>query len=880
MITNGTSPTSAGRRPAPPPRHGNPSTPTTHISRTTRGTGFRRAATLLTAVALLGGSGVGLSAPALGASPTAVSLPGTIDSAVGCSGDWQPACAQAQLTLQADGRWKTSLNLPAGSYAYKAAVNNSWTENYGVGGAPGGANITLTVPAGGKLVTFVYDPDTHVVTDNSAIPVVTAVGDYQNALGCGGTWAPTCAATTMTDPAGTGVYTYTTTAVPAGSWNTKVTLGQSWATNYGAGGAANGGNIAFTVPANGATTTFSYNATTHLTTVVSGTGPTAPLNTLGALHTPTATTFRLWSPDSSAVTVTVGGTSYPMAPTTLSGYTNVYQATVSGNLLDQGYQFAVNGVAVPDPYAQMVTPGTTRGVVVDTAAVAPSAGSWAPRPALVNRTDAVVYELSVHDFTVDPSSGVDPAKRGKFLGLVQTGTTDGGVSTGIDHLKQLGVTAVQLMPSFDFGTPVPNWGYDPVNYNVPEEQYSQFTAPEDRIREFKDMVNAFHQNGIRVIMDVVYNHTYSKSVFGNITGKYYTPTDLSGTGDSIDDGNPMVSRMIQDSLEHWVRDYDVDGFRFDLVGVHSYANVSAWADYLQTSYPDRDLMMYGEPWNGGASDPNEAQKVRYGNVPALAPVHFGVFNGVYRDAIRGGTNDNVMAFMGGSGNPSAIAFGLAGSPTDADSTATLSDLWTPAFADRPEQTMNYVSIHDNLDLYDKITYSGATGGATGTAGRIDRLAVGTVLASQGIPIIAEGDEFLRSKVVNGDYATAMNSYNAGDAVNAVHWGDKAANANVFGYYRDAIALRKATAALRLTTWSAVKNQMTTQLNGSVVTAMISSNPAAPTSYDTVVVANPTGSAYNATLPSGTWTKVLNSGGATAGTDTSCDPQAVTVFTRN
>lgn len=843
--------------------------------------GFRLAVALAMAAATTGG-GAALSGPASASAPTAVSLPGTFDSTIGCSGDWQPACSQAQMTLQADGRWKASLNLPAGSYSYKVAINDSFTENYGAGGTPSGANIAMTVPAGGARVAFVYDPETHVVTDNSAMPVVTAVGDWQSAAGCGATWAPTCASTVMTDPDGTGVSTYATTAIPAGTWNAKVTLGQSWTTNYGAGGVANGANIGFTVPAAGATTTFSYNQATHLMTVVSTAGATAPLDTLGALYTSTATTFRIWSPDSANVSVSVGGASHAMTAATLAGYSNVYQVVVAGNLLDQAYQFSVNGVAVPDPYAQMVVPNTTQGVVVDTAAVTPSAGAWLPRPALVDRTDSVVYELSAHDFTIDPSSGVDPAKRGKFLGLVQTGTTDPthGASTGIDHLKQLGITAVQLMPSFDFGSTVPNWGYDPVDYNVPEEQYSQFTAPEDRIREFKDMVNEFHRNGIRVIMDVVYNHTYTKSVFGNITGKYYTLTDLSGTGDSIDDGNPMVSQMIQDSLEHWVRDYNVDGFRFDLAGVHYYNDVYTWADYLQTAYPDRDLMMYGEPWNGGASDPNEAQKVRYGTLPALEPVHYGAFNGVYRDAIRGGTNDNVMAFMGGGGNPSAIAFGLTGSPTDADSTAPVSNLWTPAFADRPEQTMNYVSIHDNLDLYDKITYSGATGGATGTAGRIDRFAAGTILASQGVPIIAEGDEFLRSKVVNGDYNTAMNSYNAPDSVNAIHWGDKSTNANIFAYYRDAIALRKATESLRQTTWSAVKNQMITQVDGSVVKAMISSNPAAPTSYDTVVVANPTSSVYAVSLPAGTWTKVLNSNGAVSATDTSCDAQAVTVFTRN
>ena len=719
-----------------------------------------------------------------------------------------------------------------------------------------------------------------VAAGSSAQPVVTAVGDYQSELGCAADWSPTCVTTGMADPDGDGVYSYTTTAIPAGAWSTKVTIGQSWTENYGAGGAAGGSNIGFDVPANGATTTFSYNSASHLMTVLSTGGSTSPLNTLGAIYTPAATTFRIWSPDSSDVTLDVAGSTHTLSPTALSGYTDVYHTVVSGDLLDQTYQFRVGGVAVPDPYAQMVTPGTTQGVVVDTASVAPSDGSWAPRPALADREDSVVYELSVRDFTIDASSGVDAAKRGKFLGLVQTGTTDNGARTGIDHLKELGVTAVQIMPAFDFGSTVPNWGYDPVDYNVPEEQFSQFTRPEDRIREFKDMVNAFHKNGIRVIMDVVYNHTYSKSVFGGITGKYYTPTDLSGTGDSIDDGNPMVSRMIQDSLEHWVRDYNVDGFRFDLAGVHYADNVYGWADYLNTTYADHDLMMYGEAWNGGATDPQEAQKVRYGNVPTLAGAHFGVFNGVYRDAIRGGTDSNTMAYMGGTGNASAIAFGMRGSPTDNNSTAPVSDLWTPAFAEDPEQTMNYVSIHDNLNLYDKITYSGAGGGATGTAGRIDRFAVGMVLTSEGVPVISEGDEFLRSKVVNGDYSTAMNSYNASDAVNALHWGDKTANAGVFTYYKDAIALRRSTPALRLTTWDAVHNQMTAQVDGSVVIGEFSSNAAAPTSYDTVVVDNPTGSTYNVALPPGTWTKVLDTTGTVAAGDNACQSLAVTVFKKS
>ncbi|GJF31474.1 type I pullulanase [Kitasatospora sp. NE20-6] len=736
--------------------------------------GTRRTPVFAVAAALAGAGTAVLAAPTAAAAPAAISLPATFDSEVGCSVDWQPACPQAQLSQRADGRWAATLNLPAGSFEYKIAVDNAWSENYGVGGARDGADIPITVPSGGRAVTFVYDPATHVVSDDvSAVP-----------------------------------------------------------------------------------------------------------GSLGALYTPTATTFRIWSPDSSDVKVTVGGTTYPLGPTSLSGYSAVHQVTVGGDLKGQAYQFGIGGTAVRDPYARMVRSGTTQGVVVDSGAIAPTGGTWAPRPALANREDSVVYELSVRDFTVDASSGVDAAKRGKFLGLVQTGTTKGGARTGIDHLKELGVTAVQLMPAFDFGSTTPNWGYDPVDHNVPEEQYSQFTAPEDRIREFKDMVDGFHRNGLRVVMDVVFNHTYDKNVFGGITGAYYTPADLSGTGNSIDDGNPMVSRMIQDSLEHWVRDYNVDGFRFDLLGVHHWSSVSTWATYLTSTYPDRNLLLYGEPWNGAVADPQEAQKVRYGTVPALAAGHVGVFNGVYRDAIRGGTDTDVMAYMGGTGNAGAIAFGMRGSPTDARSTATIADLWTPAFAHDPEQTVNYASIHDNLNLYDKITYSGATGGATGTAGRIDRFAAGMILTSQGIPVIAEGDEFLRSKVVGGDYTTAKNSYNAPDTVNAIHWGDKTTNAAVFRYYKDAIALRRSTPALRLTTWDAVHDRMTAQTDGPVVVARLGADPATPTGYDTVVVANPTSAPYDVTLPAGTWTKVLDTDGATSAGDTACTGLAVTVFRRN
>lgn len=352
---------------------------------------------------------------------------------------------------------------------------------------------------------------------------MVAVGDFQTKTGCSSDWATGCLNSQRTDPDGDGTYTWTTTAIPAGNWNVKATIGNSWGINYGAGGAPGGANIPFTVAKAGDGTAFAYNSATHVLTVngSNGSSPTATPttssptptptttsptptptcstspgtpSTLGAIYTTNATTFRLWSPDNSNVGLNVNGANYAMTPAKVSGYTGVYQVVVNGDLKDKTYQFAVGGNAVRDPYANMVVPNTTQGVVVDISGVAPTSGSWAPTPALTNREDTTAYELDVRDYTIDASSGVDVAKRGKFLGLVQTGTTDMGVKTGIDHIKDLGVTAVQIMPTFDFNSTVPNWGYSPVNYNVPEEQFSQFTSPENRIREFKDMVNAFHQN--------------------------------------------------------------------------------------------------------------------------------------------------------------------------------------------------------------------------------------------------------------------------------------------------------------------------------------------------------------------------------------------------
>jgi pullulanase len=613
--------------------------------------------------------------------------------------------------------------------------------------------------------------------------------------------------------------------------------------------------------------------------------PPATLNAsrLGATYSSTQTTFAIWSPDTANVTVTVDGTtSYNCVKVAdFNGYTNVYAVTVPGDLKLKTYQFKINGIAVRDPYGVMVQPGTNNDIVMDMASIQPT-GGWAARPALVEREDAVIYEVHIRDFTIDATSGVSADKRGKFLGMVQTGTKYNTLATGIDHLKEMGVTHVQILPFYDFGTAQYNWGYDPVNYNVPEEQYS--LTPNDynnRVYELKTMVNEFHKNGIRVIMDVVYNHTLANEMFTNITPKYYTGNNDSGTGNGVNSGEPMVSRMIQDSLEFWAREYNIDGFRFDLLGIFHYNEARKWGENLNTQFPDRNILMYGEPWNGYMADPIENQKVRMGTVPPMASGHVGVFNGKFREAVKGDSDGVGQGYMF---NPSTdfswdVKVGSRGGILYAKGTTPLPNLWDPMFAYDPEQSINYLAAHDNYDLWDKIKHVGQDN-AYGK--RIDRFGMGMIFTAQGIPFIHGGDEMLRTKVVNGDWTYAHNSYNAPDAYNAIRWDWKATNADVVKYYEDAIALRKAHPGFRLNSWDEVNNLMTSRTDGKVIISQINADQNGDSADEIITVYNP-GNTYNVTLPAGTWTKVFDINGAVNVTGLSgsapTEGTAVTVFVK-
>ena len=554
---------------------------------------------------------------------------------------------------------------------------------------------------------------------------------------------------------------------------------------------------------------------------------------LGASYTPTATTFRLWSPDSSNVSVTVNGQTYTMSKTNVSGYSDVYEAVVEGDLDGKEYQFKVNGSDVHDPYGKMVKPTNYAG----TGAVAENnvnivmnmrdtdlPNGWAERPALKEREDSIVYEVHVRDFTIDSSSGVSAANRGRYLGMVEAGTTNSkGLKTGLDHLKDLGITHVQLLPVYDYGTcsnvdsqdsSCYNWGYDPVNFNVPEDRYTSVFGTENykqKVKEFKTMVDEFHKNGIRVIMDVVYNHTYSKDVFSKISGKYYTSVDLSGCGNSVDAKNDMVSRFIRDSLEYWATEYNIDGFRFDLVGIFDVSDFKEWGEYLNNKYPDRKFLMYGEPWNGWATDPSESTRVRLGTIRNAASGHVGVFNGKYRECLKGGSDNAVGGFLFNQtysdvgdvdGNFGCVMAGIKGGVGDSTNT------WTPLFAADPEQAVQYITAHDNLNWTDKITKMGATGDY---AKRLQAYGNGVILVSQGIPFIHAGEEFGRTKNMN------ENSYKSADGSNDIKWDVKTSYKDTFDYYKNLIAMRKAHPAFRMTTKTLIENNIKgSQNNGAIV----------------------------------------------------------------
>lgn len=542
--------------------------------------------------------------------------------------------------------------------------------------------------------------------------------------------------------------------------------------------------------------------------------PTYNGKDLGFSYSPNSTTFKIWSPIAEKMTLRLyeagnGGdvleTIYMdkndetgVWSTTVNKYLNktyyTYQATVLGEVNDE----------VADPYAKAVGVNGMRSMVVNLEETNPEGWESDVRPELAQFNDIVLYELHVRDFSIHENSGIE--NKGKFLAFTEEGTTSpSGVKTGIDHLVDLGITHLHLLPSFDYRSIDEtklddnnyNWGYDPQNYNVPEGSYS--TDPyhgEVRIKEFKQMVQSLHKNGIRVVMDVVYNHTGAThdSNFDQLVPKYYyrqnedgTYSDASACGNETASERVMVRKYIVESVEYWAKEYHIDGFRFDLMGIHDMETMEAVSEALMKIDPT--IYVYGEGWAASSSPLPDSVRALKANTKQMSRI--AAFSDDLRDGMKGHWSDEKdRGFVSGkAGMEESIKFGIVGSTNHQDIDYSKVNYSKEPWANEPWQTISYASCHDDHTLFDKLKVS--TEAEDDEIARMHTLANTIVLTSQGVPFLHAGVDFLRTK--GGDH----NSYKSPDSVNALDWERKGYYSKIHGYYKDLIELRKKHKILRL-----------------------------------------------------------------------------------
>ena len=594
---------------------------------------------------------------------------------------------------------------------------------------------------------------------------------------------------------------------------------------------------------------------------------------LGPDYTPGGTCLRLWAPTAEAVTVTLyhkgdGGAVLGTEPL-VRGAHGVWSIWLPGEQHGRYYTFAVtvNGITreTGDPYARAVGVNGVRSMIVDLARTAPSGWERDVRPTIPPAQRAV-WEVSVRDFSQDAASGVRPAWRGKYMAFTQQGTTlhgDGIHPTCLNYLKRLGVKYVQLMPIFDFGSvdeakPLLrqyNWGYDPTNFNVPEGSYSTDpTRGEVRIRECREMIAALHAAGIGVVMDVVYNHTYRTENPLNNTVPYYffrqnadgSFSNGSGCGNEFASERPMARRYLIDSILYWAKEYHIDGFRFDLMGLYDAESINAVRAALDALPGGRDILLYGEPWQGGASQLHryEANKANL----AMLNERVGIFCDDTRDAIKGGCFD--------AREPGYVE-GKPGSFWDIGAAVAAwcrSDRLPPH---APSQIVSYVSAHDNFTLWDKllcVRYEKPEFTARDTVALAqNRLAAGIYLTSFGLPFMQAGEEFARTKKGVG------NSYRSSPALNRLDWNRAEQYHALVDYYRGLLALRAAFPRLGSTDRHAPEALQFFALEQPLVGWTLPAVWGDGAAWSALCVFyNPTDTACTVSLPAGQW-KLLSDG---------------------
>ncbi len=730
-------------------------------------------------------------------------LVGDMQHLLGAQMDWDPADNATVLQKVNANLYQFTGILPAGKYNYKIAFNGDW------GGALPSDNVTLNVPPGGAKITFSYVPfelksqvqRVYDTLNNPTAPLPLSSAGLQTSL-------------------------------------VQIILEQDVDITHSLQLILRGYLACNIIPRN----------------VLNNDEFTYSASDLGNTFSQESTKFRLWAPTASDVLLLLYNSetgSLTQDITMQRAEKGTWYAEVQGNLENWYYlyQVTVQGTTqtAVDPYVRAIAVNATRGMIVDLAKTHPEGWDSDHYQQLANPVDAIIYETHVRDFSIDSSSGM--IHKGQYLAFTERETKGPGtVITGVNSLKQLGVTHIQVLPIADFASidetdpQQYNWGYDPRNFDVPEGAYATTPHGTARITEYKRMIQSLHISQLGIIMDVVYNHTFATQIsdFDKIVPQYYYRTDYSGhytngsgVGNELATERPMVQKFVRDSITYWVQEYHIDGFRFDLMALVGIDTMSKVARDVHAI--NRHSLLYGEPWTGGYSGLPENQLLLKGRQKELG---IGVFNDNIRNALIGSAlNASAKGFATGETNQvDAVKRGVEGSIDD--------------FTSTPGETINYVTSHDNLTLWDKITTSYASLSEDKRI-RMDELAQAIIFTSQGVPFMQGGEEFLRTKHGN------ENSYKAGDSINKFDWSRKAQYQNVFNYYAGLIQIRKNHPVFRMTSVSAIRNNLAFLDSPSNTVAFRLNGQAVGDTWGQIIVFyNANNADVKFSLPEGTWNIVV------------------------
>ena len=602
-------------------------------------------------------------------------------------------------------------------------------------------------------------------------------------------------------------------------------------------------------------------------------------NDLELTYSATGSKFRVWAPTADEVKLLlfdngIEGAAYMMKNMHRSK-NGTWVVAVSGDLKGKFYTFQIKTGEkwlneTPGMWVKAVGVNGKRAAIIDFNETNPEGWEKDKRPELKNVADIALYELHVRDFSMSPNSGMK--NKGKFLAFTEQGTKNtAGQATGIDHLKELGITHVHLLPSYDYASVDEtklnenkyNWGYDPLNYNVPEGSYSSDpTNPVARIKEFKQMVQSLHRANIRVVMDVVYNHTFvgEESHLNLLAPGYFyrfnkdsTWSNASGCGNETASERPMMRKFMIESVVYWAKEYHVDGFRFDLMGIHDIETMNAIRAALDKVDPT--IVIYGEGWTASGSPLPEEKRAVKKNAKQLKGI--AVFSDDIRDALKGSwMHSEIPGFVSGTDSlEESVKFGIVGGVQHSQIDYTKPIYSKEPYVNSPLQSVNYVSCHDDMCLVDKLRQSRPKGATEDEIIKFNKLAQTVVYASQGLPFIYAGEEIYRDK------KGVHNTYQSPDSINQINWDNKTKYIDIFNYYQGLIALRKAHPAFRMTTQDMVqKNLKFLDMKTPNVVAYTLDNNANKDSWKQIlVIFNGNRKPVVLQIPEGTWNVVCYNG---------------------